>query len=352
MATLFDPITVGNMTLPNRLVMAPMTRSRADGAGVPTAIMPEYYAQRAGAGLIISEATYVSPLGKGYERIPGIHTDAQEEAWKPVAEAVHAAGGRIFLQLFHVGRVAHPYFIGEQPVAPSAIRAAGQVFTDEGVKDFVEPRALETKEVHALVGQFSEAGQRAIRAGFDGVELHSASGYLHQQFLADGSNQRTDAYGGSPENLGRFTLETLQALTDAVGGSRVGVKLTPEIPFNDIRESNAPAVYTALLESISPLGLAYVHVGSVGATDWHALLRPQYQGLYFAGAGFDQEKGEALLASGGADAIVYGAKFLANPDLPERFRQNATLNEPDRATFYAGGPTGFQEGYTDYPKLG
>jgi N-ethylmaleimide reductase len=347
MATLFDPIKIGNIELDNRIIMAPMTRSRADDAGVQPPFAAEYYRQRASAGLIVTEATNISPMAKGYVRTPGIYTDEQIEAWRAVPEAVHGLGGKIFLQVFHTGRIALPDFLPNhvQPVAPSAVRAKGQNYTDDGMKEFVLPREITREEITQVVKDFASAARNAITAGFDGVELHSASGYLVQQFLSTNANLRSDDYGGSLENRSRFLFEVLDAMIATVGAGRVGVKFSPRIPFNDIEEADADVMYPYILEPLSERQLAYVHVGDF--TGWHAKLRPVYQGVYFAGAGFTRESGEALLAEGGADAIVYGTKFLANPDLPKRFKRNAPLNEPDQSTFYVPG----EHGYTDYPIL-
>jgi N-ethylmaleimide reductase len=349
MPTLFDRLQVGNMELNNRIIMAPMTRSRANDDGVQPPYAAEYYGQRASAGLIITEAANISPMAKGYVRTPGIYTDAQIESWRPITELVHARGGRIFLQIFHTGRIALPDFLpaGEQPLAPSAVRAKGQNYTDEGMKEFVTPREITREEIVETVRDFANAATNAIAAGFDGVELHSASGYIVQQFLATNANLRTDEYGGSIENRTRFLFAVLDAMIAAVGSERVGVKFSPRMPFNDIEETDADVVYPYIIEQLNERKLAYVHVGDFTGEGWHARLRPVYNGVYFAGAGFTKESGEALLAEGHADAIVYGTKLLANPDLPERFKRNAALNEPDQATFYLPG----EHGYTDYPTL-
>ena len=347
MTTFFDPLKVGSMQLDNRIIMAPMTRSRANDQGIQPSYAAEYYRQRASAGLIITEATNISPMAKGYIRTPGIYTDAQIAGWRPVAEAVHARGGRVFMQLFHTGRIALPDFLPDhtQPVAPSTVRAKGQNYTDEGMKQFVTPREITKEEIAQTVRDFATAARNAITAGFDGVELHSASGYLVQQFLTTNVNLRTDEYGGSIKNRARFLFEVLDAMAREVGSQRVGVKFSPQILFNDIEERDADEVYPYVLERLSDKHLAYIHV-SAGA-DWHAKVRPHYAGLYFAGAGFTRETGAELLAKAGADAIVFGVKFLANPDLPERFRRGAQLNEPHQPTFYAPG----ERGYTDYPTL-
>ena len=349
MTTLFDPLRVGNMELDNRIVMAPMTRSRANDEGIQPPFASEYYGQRASAGLIITEATNISPMAKGYVRTPGIYTDDQVQSWRAVPEAIHARGGKIFLQVFHTGRIALPDFLPEQtqPVAPSAVRAKGQNYTDAGMKEFVVPREITREEIAQTARDFATAATNAITAGFDGVELHSASGYLVQQFLSTNANLRSDEYGGSIGNRTRFLFEVLDAMIAAVGAERVGVKFSPRIKFNDIEEADADVLYPYILDKFSDRKIAYVHVSDSTGEGWHAKLRPVYQGLYFAGAGFTKESGQALLEQSGADAIVYGTKLLANPDLPDRFRLNASLNEPDQSTFYAPG----EHGYTDYPTL-
>ena len=347
MTTLFDPLKVGRMQLDNRIIMAPMTRSRANDEGIQPSYAAEYYRQRASAGLIITEATNISPMAKGYIRTPGIYTDTQIESWRPVAEAVHNRGGRVFMQLFHTGRIALPDFLpnNTEPVAPSAVRAKGQNYTDEGMKEFVVPREITSEEIAQTVRDFGTAARNAITAGFDGVELHSASGYLVQQFLTTNVNLRSDEYGGSIRNRTRFLFEVLDAMAGEVGPQKVGVKFSPQILFNDIEENDADELYPYILERLSEKHLAYIHVS--GGADWHSKLRPHYRGVYFAGAGFTRETGAELLEKAGADAIVFGVKFLANPDLPERFRRGSQLNDPDQPTFYAPG----ERGYTDYPTL-
>ncbi len=349
MATLFDSVKIGNLELKNRIIYAPMTRSRANDEGVQPDFVADYYVQRASAGLLITEATNVSPLAKGYVRTPGIYTAQQIDSWRKVTAAVHAAGGKIFMQIFHTGRIALPDFLPEnqQPVAPSAVKAAGQNYTDEGMKEFVEPRALTNQEVKETIQDFGEAAKNAIEAGFDGVELHGASGYLVQQFLMKPVNLRTDEYGGSIENRTRFLFEVLDALSEAVGSERVGVKLSPAMPFNDIQEPDADEVYAYVCKKLNDKNLAYLHLGDHANAGWHEKLRPIYEGVYFAGANFDKQRGTEYLAENKADAIVYGAKFLANPDLPERFKNDSALNEPDFSTFYTPG----EKGYTDYPFL-
>ena len=349
MPTLFDPLRVGEIELDNRIVMAPMTRSRANDEGVQPSYAAQYYGQRAAAGLIVTEATNVSPMAKGYVRTPGIYTSEQIESWRNVTQAVHARGGKIFMQLFHTGRIALPDFLpgNTQPVAPSAVRAKGSNYTDDGMKEFVTPREITKEEIAQTVADFRNAAANVITAGFDGVELHSASGYLVQQFLTTNVNLRTDEYGGPIENRTRFLFECLDAMATAVGSQRVGVKFSPRIAFNDIEENDAEEVYPYIVERLGDRRLAYMHVSDVAGAGWHAKLRGRYNGVYFANGGFTRESAAELLAQGGADAIVFGTKFLANPDLPERFRRDAQLNQPDRATFYSPG----ERGYIDYPTL-
>ncbi|MDQ5897641.1 MAG: N-ethylmaleimide reductase [Pseudomonadota bacterium] len=347
---LFTPVTVGALTLPNRLVMAPMTRSRADDAGVPGELTALYYAQRASAGLIISEGVFPTAMGKGYVRTPGIETEAQVAGWRRVTDAVHAQGGRIVMQLMHAGRISHPSLLpaGALPVAPSAIQPKGQTWTDQGLQDMVTPHALSTDEIAQVVADYRAATRRALAAGFDGVELHAASGYLPEQFLSSGSNQRTDAYGGSVANRARFVLEVLAAMVAEAGAGRVGMKIAPEMGYNDISDAAPQETYVHLVEQIAPLNLAYLQVALFGTpVDYHALLRPRFKGAYLVGGGLDQTRAEALITRRQADATVFGSAFLANPDLPERFRRGAPLNVPDKATFFAPGA----QGYTDYPAL-
>lgn len=350
MNQLFTPVRIGRHTLPNRLIMAPMTRSRSDDAGVPSDLVSLYYAQRASAGLIITEGVYPSAMGKGYVRTPGIETDAQIAAWKKVTEAVHAKGGRIFMQVMHCGRISHPSLLPNdtQPVAPSAIKPTGKTWTGSGMQEFVTPRELSLDEIAGVIDDFRMATRRALAVGFDGVELHAASGYLPEQFLSSGSNQRQDEYGGSVANRARFVLDVLAAMVAEAGGDRVGIKISPEMNFNDIVDANPQETYTYLVEQLRGLNLAYLHVALFGAkVDYHALLRPLFNGVYLIGGGLDQKSAEAALADGRADATVFGGAFLANPDLPERFRQGGALNTPDKNTFYSPGA----QGYTDYPFL-
>jgi N-ethylmaleimide reductase len=350
--TLLTPGRLDGFDAPNRIVMAPMTRSRAAAAEVPSEMAIEYYTQRASAALIITEGTAPSATGIGYARTPSIYSPEQIVAWRKITDAVHARGGRMFLQLMHVGRIGHAAnrVTTEPLVAPSAIRAAGQMWTDAlALQDNDVPRALETREVAGVTAEYAQATRNAMAAGFDGVELHSASGYLPMQFLSTGSNQRTDAYGGTLQNRLRFVLETLEAMAAAAGSaSRVGIKISPAMPFNDIQDDNPAETYTALVRSISPMGLAYLHVmRSAPLPNVFELLRPLFHGPFMAGAGFDHESGNAALAAGIADFIVFGRLFVSNPDLPHRFAKRAALAEPDPSTFYSPGP----RGYIDYPAL-
>jgi len=350
MSQLFTPTQIGRTTIPNRMVMAPMTRSRADDAGVPSDLVATYYAQRASAGLIISEGVFPSAMGKGYVRTPGIETEAQVAAWKQVTEAVHAKGGRIFMQVMHCGRISHPTLLPNdaQPVAPSAIKAAGQTWTGSGMQDFVTPRELSIDEIAGIINGYRLATRRALEAGFDGIELHTASGYLPEQFLSSGTNQRQDQYGGSVANRARFVLEVLAAMVAEAGSDRVGIKISPEMGFNDTVDATPQETYTYLVEQLRDLNLAYLHVALFGAkVDYHALLRPLFKGAYLIGGGLTQASAEAALAEGHADATAFGGGFLANPDLVERFRQGAELNMPDKNSFYSPGA----QGYTDYPFL-
>ena len=352
---LFTPFRLGPYELRNRVVMAPMTRSRAGAGNVPTPLMAEYYAQRAGAGLIVTEGSQVAPEGRGYPDTPGIHTDAQEDGWHAVTEAVHARGGRIFLQLWHVGRVSHPSFQpgGALPLAPSAIGIEGQkLYTSAGLVPFVTPRALETDEIAGVVEQFAEGARRAYRAGFDGVELHGANGYLIDQFLRDGSNHRADRYGGTAENRARFLMEVTAAVVDVWGPERVGVRLSPVGPYNGMRDSDPLSTFSAAASGLNRFGLAYLHVVEPVAEHTSGgritpVLKAVFRGPLIANGGYGAETGNAAVRGGQADLVSFGATFLANPDLPERLRTGAPLNEPDHATFYGGDA----RGYTDSPVL-
>lgn len=347
---LFSPLTLGDYTLRNRIAMAPMTRSRADYQGVQSELAIEYYSSRADAGLLISEGVAPSAMGLGYARTPALYNDEQIASWKKVTDAVHAKGGRIFMQIMHVGRIAHSAnrTIADAPVAPSAIRAAGQMWTDsQGMQPNDMPRALETSEIPGVIAEYAQATKNALAAGFDGVELHSASGYLPNQFLSEGANQRTDAYGGSIENRIRFVVETLQAMIGAAGSAgKVGMKVSPGMKFNGIDDADPIPTFVALAKAISPMGLAYVHVmrAGIGA---ETALRAAYKGTLLVGGGFDKAQANQMLQSGAADGIVFGNKFLANADLVKRLAMDAELNAADPSTFYTPGPVG----YSDYPTL-
>ena len=354
---LFSPVKLGPYRLPNRIIMAPLTRNRAGPGNVPQELNAMYYEQRASAGLIITEATQISPQGVGYPNTPGIHNREQVAGWKRVIKAVHARGGRIFLQLWHVGRISHPSLQpdGALPVAPSAIKPKGDAFTYEGLKPFVTPRALETGEMLGIIDQYQTAAKYALEAGFDGVEIHAANGYLLDQFLRDGTNHRTDAYGGSLENRARLLFEVTEAVTEIWGANRVGVRISPINSFNSMTNSRPDVTFSYVADQLNRFGLAYIHVvesdsgdgmGSTQSLD-RRRLRKAFTGMYIANGGYDQDLGGATLASGSADLIAFGSLFLANPDLPERFAKNASLNTPDPTTFYGGD----EKGYTNYPFL-
>lgn len=355
MADLFTPVKLGGIALSNRIVMAPLTRNRAGEGGVPQEMNVKYYEQRASAGLIITEATPISPMGHGYPLLPGIYTDAQIAGWKKVTDAVHAEGGKIVIQLWHVGRISHPSLLnGETPVAPSAIKPAGQAFTFQGLVDYVTPRALEISELPGIVADYVQAAKNALKAGFDGVEIHSANGYLLDQFLRDCSNQRTDQYGGSIENRARLLMEVTKAVVDAIGSDKVGLRLSPVNPFNDMKDSNPQAVFNYVTEQLNQFNLAYLHVveggihggGAADPFDFVAM-RKLCKSPYMANLSYDKARGNQAIASGHADAVAYGVPFIANPDLVERLRKDAPLNEADSSSFYGG----TEKGYTDYPTL-
>jgi N-ethylmaleimide reductase len=355
---LLSPYRLGGFALANRLVMSPMTRSRAVDGNVPNPLAATYYGQRAAAGLIVTEATQVSPQGVGYIRTPGIHSPEQVAAWRPVTEAVHRAGGKIFAQLWHVGRISHPDFHGGAlPVAPSAIAADGEVFTSRGRTKMVTPRALEAHELPGIVAQFRKGAENAQAAGFDGVELHGANGYLLDQFLRDGANQRTDAYGGSIRNRARFPLEVTEAVVAVWGPDRVGYKVSPNSAFNTMSDSDPIATFSYFADELSRLKLLYLHAteGVAGPMAVPAgiilaapVLRQRFKGALILNGGYDAQSAEAAIARGDADLIAFGVPFLANPDLPVRYAKRAPLNAPDQATFYAGEA----KGYVDYPELG
>jgi len=351
---LFTPMYFGKLKLANRIVMAPMTRNRAGQGNVPQAMNVEYYRQRASAGLLITEASQISPQGVGYPATPGIYNPEQVAGWRKVTDAVHQSGGRIFIQLWHVGRISHPSLQpdGALPVAPSAIKPQGQAMTYEGPQDFVEPRALEQDEIKLIVGQYKQAAENAMAAGFDGVELHAANGYLIDQFLRDATNRRTDTYGGSIENRSRFLNEILDAVLSVVESSSVGVRISPENEFNDIRDSNPQATFNQVAAMLAHRRLAYLHVVERNMIDGARTLDYQkikslFGGHYMANCGFNFATAQAAIKNGEADSVSFGVLYLANPDLVERFKRQAPLNTPDPDTFYGGN----EHGYTDYPLL-
>ena len=353
---LFTPLSIGPYELRNRIVMAPLTRNRAGAGDAPTAMNAAYYRQRASAGMIITEGSQISPRGKGYPGTPGIHSADQIAGWRKVTDAVHEEGGRIFLQLWHVGRISHPSLQpgGARPVGPSALRPAGETFTEQGLQPFVTPRALETGEIPAIIGEFKTAAQNALAAGFDGVEVHAANGYLLDQFLRDGTNQRTDRYGGSLENRARLLLEVTEAVIDVWGADRVGVRISPINTFNDIADSDPDATFGYAARELGKLGIAFLHVvegdfaGSTATQVFDkAKLRAAFEGLYLANGGYEKDRATQTLADGDADFVSFGAPYVANPDLVARLARNAPLNVPDSETFYGGD----ERGYTDYPTL-
>ena len=350
MTTMFDPIKVGALELPNRIVMAPLTRSRAVGGGrVPNALMAEYYVQRASAGLILSEATAVTPMGVGYADTPGIWSDEQVEGWKLVTDAVHKAGGRIFLQLWHVGRISDPVFLdGALPVAPSAIQPKGHVSLVRPKRDYATPRALETAEIPAIVAAYRKGAENAKKAGFDGVEIHGANGYLLDQFLQDSTNQRSDQYGGSVENRARLMLEVTDACIEVWGADRVGMHLAPRRDSHDMGDSDPAATFGYVARDLGKRKIAFICAReAVGEDSLRPLLKKAFGGVYIANEKLTKESAEQLISSGEADAVAFGVWFIANPDLPKRLKSGAPLNAPKPELFYH--PTA--EGYTDYPAL-
>ena len=356
MATLFDSYTLGTIPLANRIVMAPLTRNRAAAGFVPGPFAADYYAQRATAGLLIAEATQVSQQGQGYQDTPGIYTDAQVEGWRVVTDRVHAAGGKIFLQLWHVGRISHVDLQpnGGAPVAPSAIRAEAKTFVGNAFVDTSTPRALELDEMPGIVEDFRRAAANAIRAGFDGVEVHGANGYLLDQFAKDGANHRTDAYGGSIENRARLMLEVTKAVVAEVGADRTGIRISPVSPASGVSDSNPQPLFDYIVDALSALDLVYLHVieGATGgdrdfAPFDYASLRRRFANTYMANNGYTLELATKAVESNTADLIAFGQPYIANPDLVERFKQHAPLNTIDQDTLYGGGA----KGYTDYPTL-
>ncbi|MBH1934843.1 alkene reductase [Streptomyces sp. AV19] len=353
MTSAFDQITVGGNQLANRIVMAPMTRSRAAEGGLATELTAEYYAQRASAGLIITEGVQPSVVGQGYPFTPGLHSAEQVEAWRKVTDAVHAEGGRIFAQLMHTGRIGHPVLLpdGLVPVGPSPVAAKGQVFTAEGPKEYVTPRELTEDEIRATIADFVSAARNAIEAGFDGVELHGANGYLIQQFFSTNANLRTDGWGGSVEGRIRFAAEVVEAVAAEIGAERTGLRLSPGGTLNDVREDDPRPTYEALVSRIAPLGLAYLHIMEPGDRDLTLALRKLFGGTFvlnpFTGGEPTGPEQLALVEDGTADLVSFGGLFLANPDLPRRLAAGGPFNTPDRATYYGGEA----KGYTDYPTL-
>lgn len=353
---LFQPIDLGPIRLANRIVMAPLTRSRATPDGDPTPMHVEYYRQRAGAGLIVTEATNISAEGRGYAWTPGLYTDAQVAGWRAVTEAVHAAGGRIVVQLWHVGRISHPELQpgGALPVAPSAVKPAGKAFTEDGFKDMVSPRALPADELPRVVADYVRAAENAKRAGFDGVEVHSANGYLLDQFLCDRTNRREDRYGGSVENRMRFPLEVVDAVLGVWGPERTGIRISPLSGANDIADSDPEATFTAYTDALSARGLVYLHAiegATRKARDPEAFkvwtLKGRFSGLYMGNNGYDRDLAIARVEAGLVDLVCFGRPFISNPDLPARLELAAPLSPWDEKTFYGGDA----RGYIDYPAL-
>jgi 2,4-dienoyl-CoA reductase-like NADH-dependent reductase (Old Yellow Enzyme family) len=349
MPSLFDPINLGDLTLPNRIIMAPLTRARADAVRVPNALMAEYYVQRASAGLIISEATSVTPMGVGYADTPGLWSEEQVAGWKLVTNAVHKAGGRIFAQLWHVGRISAPLFLnGELPVSASAIAAKGHVSLVRPLQDYPVPRALETSEIPGVVEAYRKAAMNAQMAGFDGVEIHGANGYLLDQFLQDSSNHRTDNYGGSIENRARLMLEVTDGVLSVWEPERVGMHLAPRMDSHSMGDSDRLGTFGYVARELGERGLAFICAREHKAEDWIGpKLKKLFGGTYIANEGFTLQSAQAALDAGEADAVAWGKLYIANPDLVERFASGAALNEPVPSTFYAPGATG----YTDYPSL-
>eukprot|EP01114_Cavostelium_apophysatum_P015307 TRINITY_DN4139_c0_g1_i1.p1 TRINITY_DN4139_c0_g1~~TRINITY_DN4139_c0_g1_i1.p1 ORF type:complete len:352 (-),score=102.37 TRINITY_DN4139_c0_g1_i1:357-1412(-) len=350
MTTMFDPIKVGALELPNRIIMAPLTRALVVGGGrVPNAMMAEYYVQRASAGLILSEATAVTPMGVGYADTPGIWSDEQVEGWKVVTDAVHKAGGRIFLQLWHVGRISDPHFLdGQLPVAPSSIAPKGHVSLLRPMRDYTTPRALELSEIPGIVAAYRKGAENAKKAGFDGVEVHGANGYLLDQFLQDSTNQRDDQYGGSVENRARLMLEVTDACIEVWGADRVGMHLAPRRDSHDMGDSNPRETFGYVARELGKRGIAFICAReAIGDDSLRAHLKKEFGGVYIANEKLSKESAEQLIQSGEADAVAFGVWFIANPDLPKRLKLDAPLNQPKPELFYHPGA----EGYIDYPTL-
>jgi len=355
---LFEPFKLGPITLPNRVVMAPLTRNRAVPPGmVPSPLAVDYYGQRASAGLLITEASQVSQQGQGYQDTPGIYSKDQVAGWRKISDRVHEKNGRIFIQLWHVGRISHTALQanGGAPVGPSAIRAKGKTFVNGTFTDISEPRALELNEIPGIIDSFKRAAANALQAGFDGVEIHGANGYLLDQFAKDGANKRNDAYGGGIENRARLMLEVSRAVANIVGPDRTGIRISPVTPANDISDSDPQPLFDHIVDQLEALKLVYIHVieGATGgprdiAPFDYASLRKRFKRAYIANNGYDLALANKVLAANEADLIAFGKPFIANPDLVERLEKGAPLNAPDKATFYGGGA----KGYTDYPTLG
>jgi len=353
---LFAPIKIGNITLKNRIIMAPMTRCRSVQENTPNDLMAVYYGQRASAGLIISEATQISTMGIGYPCTPGIHTDAQVEGWKKITKAVHENEGKIFLQLWHVGRISHSsYHDGKISVAPSAIKPSGEVFTFDGMQSYETPRALTNNEIPEIIKEYVQGAKNAIKAGFDGVEIHAANGYLLDQFLRDGTNIREDEYGGNIENRSRFLFEVIQAISAEIGADKTGLRLSPSGTFNDMTDSNPKEHFSYVCKRLNDFNLAYLHIIDALEGDIRhganvvklSILRDVYKGVLITNGAYDKKRGEETVKNSQANAVAFGALFISNPDLPERFNTDAALNEADPETFY----TQDEKGYTDYPSL-
>jgi N-ethylmaleimide reductase len=354
---LFEPYKLGPLTLPNRLVMAPLTRNRAVAGMVPNPLAVEYYGQRASAGLLITEASQVSQQGQGYQDTPGIYSNEQVAGWRKVTDRVHERGGRIFIQIWHVGRISHTSLQpdGGAPVAPSALKARTKTFVNGTFADVSEPRAVTLEEIPGIIESFRRGAANAVEAGFDGVEIHGANGYLLDQFAKDGTNKRTDAYGGGIENRARLMLEVSKVVAAEAGPERTGIRISPVTPANDVSDSEPQPLFEHIVDHLNALKLTYIHVveGATGgprdiAPFDYASLRKRFTGAYIANNGYDFELANKVLEAGEADLIAFGKPFLANPDLVERLQRGAPLNAPDKATFYGGGA----EGYTDYPALG
>ena len=358
MPSLYESVRIGSLTLPNRVFMAPLTRNRAMPSGVPGPWASTYYSQRASAGLIVTEATQISPMGKGYINTPGIHSQEQIAGWKPVVDAVHRSGGRIFLQLWHVGRISHNSLLprNASPVAPSAIRARAQTVVETGFVDVSEPRALSLAEIQSTIEDYGRGAANAKAAGFDGVEIHAANGYLIDQFLRSKSNVRADAYGGSAANRARFLGEVVEAVLGVWERTRVGVRISPVGTFNDMGDGNPEETFACVVDVLNGYQPGYLHVVEdtidpaspvEHKADFFRRLRSAWKGIYVANGGYDAERGERAVSEGSADAVAYGRLFLANPDLPTRLCRRGPLNVPDTASFYGGD----ERGYTDYPEL-